>query len=64
MTPKNDCEEAEEVELTSHMDHITYVCRTGEIQGVLEWYARVFGMKRFMISPQETVDDGEAKQHT
>ena len=41
------------------MDHVTYVCEAGESQRVLKWYAECFGMERFLVSPQETIDEGE-----
>ena len=37
---------------TSHMDHVTYVCKSGESKKILEWYHEIFNMKRFLVSPQ------------
>ena len=37
---------------TSHMDHVTYVCNSGESKKILEWYHEIFSMKRFLVSPQ------------
>lgn len=31
----------------TEFDHITYACRIGETNRILEWYEAVFGMKRF-----------------
>ena len=38
------------------MDHVTYVCRTGESKSILDWYKKCFGMERFLISSEETVE--------
>lgn len=47
----------------TYMDHITYVCREGESQAILDWYGETCGMVRFMINKEEgeegTVIDGE-----
>ena len=37
---------------TNYMDHVTYVCNPGESQGILDWYARCFGMRRFLVNSQ------------
>ena len=39
---------------TSHMDHVTYVCRKGESSEILAWYGDIFKMKRFLVNPQES----------
>lgn len=43
--------------LTTHMDHVTYVCKTGQTRSILDWYGRCFGMERFLISSQETLEE-------
>lgn len=39
---------------TSHMDHVTYVCRKGQSSEILAWYGDIFKMKRFLVNPQES----------
>jgi hypothetical protein len=41
-------------ELTHFMDHVTYVCHTGESHAILSWYAECFGMKRFLVNSKES----------
>ena len=49
---------------TSHMDHVTYVCNSGESKKILEWYHEIFNMKRFLVSPQvSTFCDLKKKDH-
>ena len=43
---------------TTHMDHVTYVCHPGQSQKILQWYNSVFKMKRFLVNPQESIEDG------
>lgn len=45
-------------ELTEHMDHLTYVCETGQSQAILDWYGKCFGMERFMVNPEESEPEG------
>ncbi len=49
---------AVEPPLTTHIDHITYVCRSGESLQILDWYSQRFGMERFLLSRDEPSDDG------
>jgi 4-hydroxyphenylpyruvate dioxygenase-like putative hemolysin len=35
---------------TTHFDHFTLACRVGETDGIIQWYERVFGMKRFVTN--------------
>ena len=44
--------------LTDSVDHITYVCESGQSQRILDWYEKCFGMKRFRIHSDESLDDG------
>ena len=44
---------------TTHMDHVTYVCHQGQSAQILQWYNRVFKMKRFLVSPQESIEGVE-----
>ncbi|XP_059078323.1 4-hydroxyphenylpyruvate dioxygenase-like protein [Tigriopus californicus] len=44
--------------LTESMDHLTYVCETGQSQAILDWYAKCFGMERFMVNPEESEPEG------
>jgi len=48
VSQEDEGEGEDDVSLT-HTDHITYVCRTGESQGILEWYKDVCGMKNFPV---------------
>ncbi len=41
---------------TTHMDHVTYVCQSGDSKEILNWYNRIFKMRRFLVGPQ--VRDG------
>ena len=44
------------------MDHVTYVCGPGDSGGILDWYARAFGMERFIVNAMDTVDEGGNKK--
>ena len=37
---------------TTHMDHVTYVCHQGQSQKILQWYHKMFKMRRFFVNPQ------------
>ena len=34
---------------TTHMDHVTYVCRTNQSHDILKWYKTCFGMQPFQV---------------
>lgn len=40
------------------VDHVAFHCYRGTICKTIDWYARVFGMKRFIVNSQETLADG------
>ena len=46
------------------VDHLTYVCRAGESQDILQWYSLTCGMQTFVINPSQASDvvdvEGEA----
>ncbi|XP_076308274.1 4-hydroxyphenylpyruvate dioxygenase-like protein isoform X2 [Tachypleus tridentatus] len=42
----------------THVDHVTYVCRPGESDYILNWYEQVFGMKRFLMNRKDDVKEG------
>ena len=46
------------------LDHLTYVCRAGQSQEILEWYRNTCGMQTFLINPSQASDvvdvEGEA----
>ena len=44
--------------LSTHMDHVTYVCECGQSEDVLKWYRDVFGMQRFLVNSSESVSEG------
>ncbi|XP_065557478.1 4-hydroxyphenylpyruvate dioxygenase-like protein isoform X2 [Artemia franciscana] len=44
--------------LVDYMDHVTYVCETGQMDSVIEFYEKTFGMKRFMINRLDQPIDG------
>ncbi|KAK8722769.1 hypothetical protein OTU49_012026 [Cherax quadricarinatus] len=44
--------------LSTHIDHVTYVCEAGKSQNLIEWYERCFGMKRFKINLKESTEEG------
>ena len=44
--------------MTSLIDHVTYVCRSGETREILDWYSACFGMKRFLVNPTEDLETG------
>ena len=52
-----DSDDSSEGPLTNVIDHVTYICRTGETRQILEWYSKCFGMERFLTNNQETVED-------
>lgn len=45
---------------TTHMDHVTYVCEPGDSKKILQWYADLFNMKRFLVNPKESIEEGVA----
>ena len=55
---------------TTHMDHVTYVCRTNQSNDILKWYKTCFGMQPFQILPSSDAvnvendvdDDDDAKE--
>ncbi|KAK6487358.1 4-hydroxyphenylpyruvate dioxygenase-like protein [Huso huso] len=42
----------------THFDHITYACPQQCTPEILEWYERMFGFERFLMSRDEDVDEG------
>ncbi|XP_022094318.1 4-hydroxyphenylpyruvate dioxygenase-like protein isoform X2 [Acanthaster planci] len=44
--------------LTSHIDHVTFACPVGSSSEVLGWYERCFGMKRFLLTSEESESEG------
>lgn len=42
---------------TTHMDHVTYVCKTNQSTDILKWYKTCFGMQPFQIMPSSDVDN-------
>ncbi|KAF2362882.1 Glyoxalase/Bleomycin resistance protein/Dihydroxybiphenyl dioxygenase [Trinorchestia longiramus] len=50
--------------LTTHMDHIAYVCEEGQSQAFIRWYEQVFCMKRFLVNREENLDTGLAIEGT
>ena len=42
----------------TYIDHITYVCRAGESDKILDWYHNTCGMTRFKLSPSEDDKEG------
>ena len=35
------------------LDHLTYVCRAGQSQAILEWYSKTCGMETFLLNPSQ-----------
>ena len=47
----NVCDKSPNLEiLVTHFDHVTFACNCGDSNTILDWYARCFGMKRFLIN--------------
>lgn len=42
----------------NQVDHVTLVCNIGQMEGILKWYEKIFGMKRFIISREEDDQKG------
>ncbi|XP_055328157.1 4-hydroxyphenylpyruvate dioxygenase-like protein isoform X2 [Paramacrobiotus metropolitanus] len=40
------------------IDHVTIVCRRGDLDRVLNWYQNVFGFSRFFMNRSEDEDEG------
>jgi len=47
------------VSRTQYVDHVTYVVDCGQSNQVLHWYSKVFGMRRFVVGPAESLEAGE-----
>ncbi|XP_037068359.1 4-hydroxyphenylpyruvate dioxygenase-like protein [Pollicipes pollicipes] len=41
-----------------HVDHVTLTCRRGESTALVDWYRRVFGMRRFRLNSEDSEADG------
>ncbi|XP_068216274.1 4-hydroxyphenylpyruvate dioxygenase-like protein [Palaemon carinicauda] len=44
--------------LSTHIDHLTYVCEIGKSKELLSWYEFCFGMKRFLANREENEEEG------
>ncbi|XP_064097783.1 4-hydroxyphenylpyruvate dioxygenase-like isoform X1 [Macrobrachium nipponense] len=44
--------------LSTHIDHVTYVCEIGQSKELLAWYEFCFGMKRFLTNRKESEEEG------
>ncbi|XP_066945898.1 4-hydroxyphenylpyruvate dioxygenase-like protein [Macrobrachium rosenbergii] len=44
--------------LSTHIDHVTYVCEIGKSKELLAWYEFCFGMKRFLTNRKESEEEG------
>ncbi|XP_043201473.1 4-hydroxyphenylpyruvate dioxygenase-like protein [Amphibalanus amphitrite] len=58
-TPDEECEVPDiSGQESEYVDHVTLTCRRGESTGLLDWYQRVFGMRRFQLNSQDSPTDG------
>ena len=46
----NILENLDKNKLTTHMDHVTFVCWPGKSTDLITWYEKCFGMKRFITN--------------
>ncbi|XP_063887024.1 4-hydroxyphenylpyruvate dioxygenase-like protein [Scylla paramamosain] len=44
--------------LFTHFDHLAFACEAGKSEGLIEWYQRCFGMKRFAANREDTNEEG------
>ncbi|XP_023224784.1 4-hydroxyphenylpyruvate dioxygenase-like protein isoform X2 [Centruroides sculpturatus] len=42
----------------NQIDHVTLVCHVGQMENILKWYEKLFGMKRFIMSREEDEQEG------
>ena len=47
-----------EEEPFTHIDHLTYVCYPGQSEGIIDWYQKCLGMKKFKTNPTEDLTEG------
>ncbi|XP_069498460.1 4-hydroxyphenylpyruvate dioxygenase-like protein [Ambystoma mexicanum] len=45
-------------DIITHFDHLTYSCPRQSTWGILEWYERCFGFKRFQLSMDDDPEEG------
>ena len=45
----------------TYLDHLTYVCRQGQSQAILDWYHNTCGMETFIINPSQGSEVIEVK---
>ncbi|WAR21881.1 HPDL-like protein [Mya arenaria] len=56
-TPVSDSGDQSQ-KLTTHLDHVTFACDSGDSGRILDWYSNCFGMRRFLISRDEDEASG------
>lgn len=45
-----DDDESVPVPVSTHLDHVAYVCDEGKSTEIIQWYEAIFNMKRFLVN--------------
>ena len=57
-TFKDTSNHIKEEEPFTHIDHLTYVCHPGQSEGIIDWYQKCLGMKKFKTCTAEDLTEG------